>query len=253
MLLRRITQHVKAQNWFAVAIDFVIVIVGVFIGIQVANWNDERVKAQTETELLVALRAEITASIDTTNARVESYTQVADAAKRSLKFLATNEACNSDCWVILVDFMHASQWQPVNVARSTFDNMRRVGLPKDQNIVEKIETYLGQNDSATATYAVLPYYRDLVRQLVPIEAQEVYWKTCWSSTDDAEYYNLNCPKGVSDQVSSASVEKIAKHPEIQPYLTQWTGHVLNLPSAMDIQINSAKAAIEAIDAELGRR
>lgn len=39
MLLRRITQHVKDQNWFAVGIDFVIVVVGVFIGLQVANWN----------------------------------------------------------------------------------------------------------------------------------------------------------------------------------------------------------------------
>lgn len=40
MLLRRIAEHVKAQNWTAVALDFVIVVVGVFIGIQVANWNE---------------------------------------------------------------------------------------------------------------------------------------------------------------------------------------------------------------------
>ena len=42
MLLRRITNHVKNENWFAVFIDFLIVVVGVFIGIQVANWNDQR-------------------------------------------------------------------------------------------------------------------------------------------------------------------------------------------------------------------
>lgn len=40
MLLRRITKHVKDQNWFAVGIDFLIVVFGVFIGIQFANWND---------------------------------------------------------------------------------------------------------------------------------------------------------------------------------------------------------------------
>ena len=40
MLLRRISKHVKQQNWFAVGIDFVIVVIGVFIGIQVANWNE---------------------------------------------------------------------------------------------------------------------------------------------------------------------------------------------------------------------
>ena len=42
MILRRITEHVKAQNWTAVALDFLIVVVGVFIGLQVANWNDAR-------------------------------------------------------------------------------------------------------------------------------------------------------------------------------------------------------------------
>lgn len=37
MLFRRISEHVKDQNWFAVAIDFFIVVFGVFIGMQVQN------------------------------------------------------------------------------------------------------------------------------------------------------------------------------------------------------------------------
>ena len=42
MLFRRIKTHVEKENWFAVFVDFLIVVVGVFIGIQVANWNDAR-------------------------------------------------------------------------------------------------------------------------------------------------------------------------------------------------------------------
>lgn len=42
MILRRITQHVRDQNWFAVGLDFFIVVIGVFIGLQVSNWNDAR-------------------------------------------------------------------------------------------------------------------------------------------------------------------------------------------------------------------
>ncbi len=52
MLLRRVTKHVKDQNWFAVGIDFVIVVIGVFIGIQVANWNDAQGDRQRETATL---------------------------------------------------------------------------------------------------------------------------------------------------------------------------------------------------------
>ena len=40
MILRRISEHVKAQNWFAVGVDLVIVVVGVFIGIEVQQWAD---------------------------------------------------------------------------------------------------------------------------------------------------------------------------------------------------------------------
>lgn len=58
MLLRRITEHVKTQNWFAVSIDFLIVIVGVFIGIQVANWNDERVESANDAALLARLQTD---------------------------------------------------------------------------------------------------------------------------------------------------------------------------------------------------
>ncbi|MEM8774655.1 MAG: hypothetical protein AAGF53_06450 [Pseudomonadota bacterium] len=42
MLLRRITKHVKDQNWFAVGLDFLIVVIGVFIGLQVNTWNEAR-------------------------------------------------------------------------------------------------------------------------------------------------------------------------------------------------------------------
>ena len=35
MLLRRVIQHVRQQEWTAIGIDFVIVVMGVFIGLQV--------------------------------------------------------------------------------------------------------------------------------------------------------------------------------------------------------------------------
>ena len=59
MILRRITEHVKAQNWFAVGIDFFIVVVGVFIGIQVANWNAARKDRAEEAIFLEALYQDV--------------------------------------------------------------------------------------------------------------------------------------------------------------------------------------------------
>lgn len=63
MILRRVTEHVRSQNWFAVGIDFFIVVVGVFIGIQVANWNAERLERQIERDTLIRLHDDIVESI----------------------------------------------------------------------------------------------------------------------------------------------------------------------------------------------
>ena len=56
MLLRRIAQHVKDQNWFAVALDFIIVVAGILIAFQITNWNEARVEKQREKVLLERLQ-----------------------------------------------------------------------------------------------------------------------------------------------------------------------------------------------------
>ncbi|GLQ20000.1 hypothetical protein ACFFUB_04340 [Algimonas porphyrae] len=58
MIFRRIKAHIEKENWFAVFIDFTIVVFGVFIGIQVANWNEARVDRDREALILERLRAD---------------------------------------------------------------------------------------------------------------------------------------------------------------------------------------------------
>lgn len=64
MLLRRVTQHMKAQNWLAVGIDFVIVVVGVFVGIQVSNWNEARLDRQTGERHLAEIAEDLREHLD---------------------------------------------------------------------------------------------------------------------------------------------------------------------------------------------
>ncbi len=55
MILRRLANHMKSQHWTAVFLDFVIVVAGVFVGLQVNNWNQARQEHQRATVLLDAL------------------------------------------------------------------------------------------------------------------------------------------------------------------------------------------------------
>ena len=57
MIGRRIAQHMKQQHWTGVLIELVIVILGVFIGLQASNWNQahqERARSRRVTRDLVA-------------------------------------------------------------------------------------------------------------------------------------------------------------------------------------------------------
>jgi len=52
LILRRFIEHVKHQNWTAIALDFVIVVMGVFIGLQVQEWSKRRDDRQREAQII---------------------------------------------------------------------------------------------------------------------------------------------------------------------------------------------------------
>jgi Family of unknown function (DUF6090) len=55
MLLRRLAHNLKEQNWTAIWIEFVLLVVGVFLGIQVANWNATQQDHRREAEFIARL------------------------------------------------------------------------------------------------------------------------------------------------------------------------------------------------------
>ena len=59
MLLRSITKHVKDQNWFAVLLDFLIVVVGILIAFQITNWNEMREARANLDRAEGAIKAEV--------------------------------------------------------------------------------------------------------------------------------------------------------------------------------------------------
>jgi hypothetical protein len=67
MILRRLTQHIKAQNWFAVALDFFIVVIGILIAFQITNWNENRAERVTEIQYLSAMKRDVESSIQVLN------------------------------------------------------------------------------------------------------------------------------------------------------------------------------------------
>lgn len=58
MLLRRVSENLKSQNWTAVWLDLGIVILGIFLGLQVSQWYEGRQEIALEESILDRLRSE---------------------------------------------------------------------------------------------------------------------------------------------------------------------------------------------------
>jgi hypothetical protein len=59
MILHRLAARLKQQDWAAVTIEFLLVVAGVFAGIQVANWNEERKERALETAYVTRIAEDV--------------------------------------------------------------------------------------------------------------------------------------------------------------------------------------------------
>lgn len=64
MILRRLSDAIHKQNWFTVAVEFVIVVVGIFVGLQIDAWNNVRNDRALEQEYLLRLADDTKWNID---------------------------------------------------------------------------------------------------------------------------------------------------------------------------------------------
>jgi len=108
MLLRRMIEHVRTQNWIAVFLDFVIVVVGVFIGIQVSNWNELRNERLASVSFEQRIESDLRNQIKEYDAMIGYYEAVRGSALRTFERLG--EDADLDDEAFLIDAYRATQY-----------------------------------------------------------------------------------------------------------------------------------------------
>ena len=93
MLLRRVIDHVRDQNWFAVALEFVIVVSGVLLAFQVSEWSADQANREAERLYLSTMAGEL----DLIAERLESdMDNLREYRSRTRLFLGAAEAGDFD-------------------------------------------------------------------------------------------------------------------------------------------------------------
>ena len=179
MLLRRITQHVKAQNWFAVGLDFLIVVVGVFIGIQVSNWNAAQQRSTTAEVFEARLIGDIRNEIGVIGNRIEIYTAIINIADRlSIEIDGPKEALGPE---FLRDAHFATSLWRFRRTQDTYDELLTsgdLGLIADTKVRSELSRYYRDLDAVVGIWDKQSKYANFVRMYMPAGIQQKIRENC---------------------------------------------------------------------------
>jgi hypothetical protein len=251
MLLRRVMKHVRDQNWFAVGIDFLIVVTGVFIGIQVANWNEARGAAQREIEYLQQLRNEIVTNNERLEYRVDYTRTVVASAERVAAFLEREAPCDDDCAELLRDLFFSSQLWGGNLSDIVATEMQRQGLPGSIPMKRAIQSYYSYADGLEKTLDTAAHYRTRVRRLIPLEHQRRLWSDCFTlESGEIEILDTACRLGISNGAARDVMTRVRTAPDLLGDLYYWAGMNELWMVVFADQVSAGRALVDMIEQEL---
>ncbi len=146
MLLRRFMKHVTDQNWLAVGIDLLVVIGGIFLGMQVTEWNDERKDRVLERAYLERLSDDLTHNIDVLQALTNFHTSTRRHMNDTAELLMAERWDEDEHQRLIQQGFAWSAYPSAQLRMGTWEELvstGRLSIIKDQELL----TLLQQNDA----------------------------------------------------------------------------------------------------------
>jgi hypothetical protein len=180
MKFRRAVDHIRHQSWTAVAIDLVIVIVGVFIGLQVSNWNEARSADARAAVFTAQLRADLREEAWGIRLLLEYNRDVLVNAERAVAGLSGRGNLSDEA--LLISAYRATQYKQKLRRRSTYDELTStgsIGLIRDRTLRDTaMRVYNAPMWADVVRDGRESEYRRAFRMSLPNEIQRALAKTC---------------------------------------------------------------------------
>jgi hypothetical protein len=216
MIFHRASARLREENWVAITIDFVIVVIGVFLGIQASNWNQARLEQRQVNELLMEMRPELSRMRQADAMRLNYYNLTGDYARTALAGWANNSTINDTEFVIAA--YQASQitgQRGESQLRSILssEDIRNVDDPMLRWALLRLMNF---NYDAVSASAMQTRYREDVRQIIPEEIQEAIRRTCGDRAlpNGIPILPSTCNVRIATVAASAAADDLRRHPEL---------------------------------------
>ena len=251
MLLRRVIDHVRRQDWAAVAIDFVITVGGVFVGLQAANWNEARVNRERAHAYLERIESDLQTDLRNYRDRMAFWRVVSNYGRQGLAYADSGNAGETSQWRLLLAYFQASQVAEYYTASATWDELKSAGelhLIADVDLRNALASYY--TNAANPVLTERPAYRVHVRGIVPIDVQDYIWARCFSTTPSGEQALVDCQSPISEARAAVIVNAIRNDRALMNELRYWMSTMTVAANIGQDRVENATQLSRAVEAHL---
>lgn len=255
MILQNLTRAIREQNYYAVVLEFVIVLSGVVIGFQVNAWNEGRQDDARGRLYLERLAADFEENVRRTEIDITFRTDVRNLGLEALDY-ATGRRAPETAWQVVAVYFNASQAGSSYSVRSTFEEMLANGdlrLIESLDLRNRLNVYFTEGNVAQITDS-LPRYRERVRALIPIELQNHIWDACYETIALGGGQRVTgCPAPAATAIDIDAVAVLLISDEtLTGELRYWVSTQRAALGIFAAQREDGMALLDAIHAELER-
>jgi hypothetical protein len=158
MIFSHVAAHLKQQHWTGVFIELLIVVLGVYIGLQAQDWNNAHQDRALERKYLVRLRDDIKLSIRNADSNIARMRRQNQLESEMLTDLATCrlEGAARNRFATGIFFFGRIETPPL--VRGTIDELRstgRLGLIRDEALRSKLANVLESSNYETGVLQMI--------------------------------------------------------------------------------------------------
>lgn len=179
MILRRLSANLREQNWTAITIEFVLLVLGVYLGVIAANWNQAGVEQRETSRLLDQLEVELKKFVNGLNGPSRYYATTERYAHQANLGWQRDPSVSDRDFVIAA--YQASQVTAVGNNAAVWaqifgaDQLRNI---KDYEVRDGLGRVMTFDFTLVSLDAVSTPYRQEVRKVIPNEIQAAVRSRC---------------------------------------------------------------------------
>ncbi|MEO7563974.1 MAG: hypothetical protein ABIR63_09015 [Sphingomicrobium sp.] len=255
MVIRRIREHVETHNWFAVAIDVVIVVIGVFLGTQVNNWNEERLESVRANEYRIRLIDELDFDAHQYAVQTAYYRQARDYGLQALAALDGTKPLSARDF--LVAAYQLTQTDTTKAKTYVYDEMSATGLVDhlgDSDIQQLASDFYLSSEVAQRDLENIYPYRTILREVMPYGVQKRIRSECGDRNVLYKHRLVGvstvvpCSMAIDSAEAATAARAVRSAPGIQPQMTRY---LASLDEKLDNLILSEEQAADFRDRLIG--